>query len=316
MPVLDLNEVRMFVQVVRAHSFAEAARRLGVPPNTLSRRIRQLEAGLDTRLMQRSTRKLTLTAAGSAFFERCAPAVDGVVDAGKELAGVSQTAGGTVRIAAPADFLDFFKIEWVMQFLALYPKIRLDFVLNDARADLIAEAIDVAFRGGSVSDQHLVFCRLMPQSVMMVASPAYTRSRGKPKTLEELSRHDCLTVSGRPGPVAWNLHGPGGREEVKVSGRFRANSARILLKSCLAGLGIAFLPEVLIVAHIHAGRLVHVLPEYRLEGADLNVILPTSQQIPAAVSVFAQFAAEKLQSIIHTQAPKAVPKAVPKARRS
>ena len=137
--MLDLNEVRMFVQVVRARSFAEAARRLGVPPNTLSRRVRQLEAGLDTRLMQRSTRKLTLTAAGSAFFERCAPAVDGVLEAGKELAGGSQTVSGTVRIAAPADFLDFFKIEWVMQFLALHPKVRLDFVLSDARADLIGD---------------------------------------------------------------------------------------------------------------------------------------------------------------------------------
>jgi DNA-binding transcriptional LysR family regulator len=307
--VLDLNEVRMFVQVVRARSFAEAARRLGVPPNTLSRRIRQLEAGLDTRLMQRSTRKLTLTAAGSAFFERCAPAVDGVLDAGKELAGVSQTAGGTVRIAAPVDFLDFFKIEWVMQFLALHPKVRLDFVLSDARADLIAEAIDVAFRGGSGSDQHVVLGRLIPQSLMLVASPAYTRSCGNPKTLEELSRHDCLTASGRPGPVTWTLDGPGGREEVKVSGRFRANSARILLKSCLAGLGVALLPGVLVVAHIHAGRLVHVLPDYRREGADLNVILPTGQQIPTAVSAFVEFAAEKLQSIIHGQGPKAAPRA-------
>jgi DNA-binding transcriptional LysR family regulator len=305
--VLDLNEVRMFVQVVRARSFAEAARRLGVPPNTLSRRIRQLEAGLDTRLMQRSTRKLTLTAAGSAFFERCAPAVDGVLDAGKELAGVSQTAGGMVRIAAPVDFLDFFKIEWVMQFLALHPKVRLDFVLNDARADLIAEAIDVAFRGGSGSDQHVVLGRLIPQSLTLVASPAYTRSRGSPNTLEELSRHDCLTASGRPGPVTWTLDGPDGREEVKVSGRFRANSARILLKSCLAGLGVALLPGVLVVAHIHAGRLVHVLPDYRREGADLNVILPTRQQIPTAVSAFVEFAAKKLQSIIRGQAPKAAP---------
>jgi DNA-binding transcriptional LysR family regulator len=305
--VLDLNEVRMFVQVVRARSFAGAARRLGVPPNTLSRRIRQLEAGLDTRLMQRSTRKLTLTAAGSAFFERCAPAVDGVMDAGKELAGVSQTAAGTVRIAAPAAFLDFFKIEWLMQFLVLHPKVRLDFVLNDARADLIAEAIDVAFRAGPVSDQHVVRGRLIPQSLMLVASPAYTRARGNPKNLEELSRHDCLTVSGRPGPVTWPLDGPRGREEVKVSGRFRANSARILLKSCLAGLGVALLPEVLVVAHIHAGRLVHVLPDYRREGADLNVILPTSQQIPTAVSAFVEFAAKKLQSIIREQTPRAVP---------
>jgi DNA-binding transcriptional LysR family regulator len=306
--VLDLNEVRMFVQVVRARSFAEAARRLGVPPNTLSRRVRQLEAGLDTRLMQRSTRKLTLTAAGSAFFERCAPAVDGVLGAGKELAGVSQTAGGTVRIAAPADFLDFFKIEWVMQFLALHPKVRLDFVLSDARADLIGEAIDVAFRGGSV-DQQPIFRRLVPQSVGLVASPAYTRSRGNPKTLEELSRHDCLTVSGRPGLATWTLHGPDGREEVKVSGRFRANSARALIKGCLAGLGIALMPEMLVATHIQTGRLVHVLPDYRREGGDLNVILPTSEQIPTAVSAFVEFAAGKLESILGQQAAKTVPKA-------
>ena len=307
--MLDLNEVRMFVQVVRARSFAEAARRLGVPPNTLSRRVRQLEAGLDTRLMQRSTRKLTLTAAGSAFFERCAPAVDGVLDAGKDLAGVSQTAGGTVRIAAPADFLDFFKIEWVIEFLARYPKVRLDFVLNDARADLIGESIDVAFRGGPASDQHPIFRRLMPQSVMLVASPAYTRSRGNPKSLEELSRHDCLTVSGQPGLVTWTLHGPGGREEVKVSGRFRANSARILIKGCLAGLGIALMPEVLVAAHIHSGRLVVVLPDYRREGVDLNVILPTRQQIPNAVSAFIEFAADKLMSIMGRDAPQIAPRA-------
>jgi DNA-binding transcriptional LysR family regulator len=307
--VLDLNEVRMFVQVVRARSFAEAARRLGIPPNTLSRRVRQLEAGLDTRLMQRSTRKLTLTAAGSAFFERCAPAVDGVLDAGKELAGVSQTAGGTVRIAAPADFLDFFKIEWVMQFLALHPKVCLDFVLNDARADLIGEAIDVAFRGGFVSDEQLVYRRLMPQTVVLVASPAYLRSRGNPKTLEELTRHDCLTVSGRPGPATWTLHGPGGREEVKVSGRFRANSARSLIKGCLAGLGIALMPEVLVATHLHTGRLGVVLPDYRREGGDLNVILPTSQQIPTAVSAFVEFAAGKLQSIMGLEGPKPAPKA-------
>lgn len=309
--MLDLNEVRMFVQVVRARSFAEAARRLGVPPNTLSRRVRQLEAGLDTRLMQRSTRKLTLTAAGSAFFERCAPAVDGVLDAGKELAGVSQTAGGTVRIAAPADFLDFFEIDWVMQFLALYPKVRLDFVLNDARADLIGEAIDVAFRGGAALDQQPVFRQLLPQSFMLVASPAYTKSRGNPKTLEELSRHDCLTVSGGPGLVTWTLHGPGGREEVKVSGRFRANSARTLIKGCVAGLGIALMPEVLVAAHIHSGRLVRVLPDYHREGGALSVIVPTSQQIPTAVSAFIEFAVEKLQSI--TGEPVAKPAA--KARR-
>ena len=299
--MLDLNEVRMFVQVVRARSFAEAARRLGVPPNTLSRRVRQLEAGLDTRLMQRSTRKLTLTAAGSAFFERCAPAVDGVLDAGKDLAGGSRTAGGTVRIAAPADFLDFFKIEWVVQFLALHPKVRLDFVLSDARADLIGEAIDVAFRGGAASDHPSIFRQLMSQSFYLVASSAYVQSRGHPRILQELSRHDCLTASGRAAPATWILRGPNGSEAVKVGGRFSANSARMLLKSCVAGLGVALLPNVLIAPHIRAGRLLRVLPQYRREGADLSVILPSSQQIPTAVSAFVDFATDKFQSMMTSE---------------
>jgi DNA-binding transcriptional LysR family regulator len=295
----------MFVQVVRARSFVEAGRRLGVPPNTLSRRIRQLEAGLDTRLMQRSTRKLTLTAAGRAFYERCAPAVDGVLDAGKDLAGGSRTASGTVRIAAPADFLDFFNIEWVAQFLVLHPKVRLDFVLNDAHADLIGEAIDVAFRGGSLSEQPFIFRRLMAHTINLVASPAYLESRGNPRTLQELSRHDCLTASARPGAATWMLQGPDGGEEIKVSGRFSANSARILLKSCVAGLGIAFLPSVLTAPHLRAGRLRHVLPQYRRDGADFSVILPSSQQIPAAVSAFVEFAADKLQGMIQSERPSA-----------
>ncbi len=292
--MLDLNEVRMFVQVVRAHNFAEAARRLGVPPNTLSRRIRRLEGSLDTRLMHRTTRKLALTPAGVAFFERCAPAIDGVLDAGKDLAGGSKTPSGTVRIAAPADFLEFFKIDWVTDFLALHPKVRLDFVLSDARADLIDEAIDVAFRGGTVSDQQFVFRRLMAQSFCLVASPAYLKARGHPKSLRDLARHDCLTASGQPGAVTWTLQGPHGGEDVKVRVPLSANSARIVLKSCLAGLGIALLPNVLIAPHIRHG-LVNVLPEYHRPGADLNVILPSGEQVPAAVSAFVEFAADKLQ---------------------
>jgi DNA-binding transcriptional LysR family regulator len=298
---LDLNEVRMFVQVVRASSFAEASRRLRVPANTLSRRVRQLEAALDTRLMQRSTRKLSLTAAGSAFFERCAPAVDGVLEAGKDLTDGSRTPAGTVRVAAPADFLDFFNIEWVSEFLNLHRHVRLDFVLSDARADLIEEAIDVAFRGGAMGDKQWVFRRLMSQSFVLVASPSYLQTRGSPKTLRSLDAHECLTGSGRSAAATWVLEGPHGNEEVKVSGRFGANSARTLLNACLSGLGIALLPGILVVPHLGAGRLVHVLPDYRRAGADLNVILPSSQQIPTAVSAFVEFAGRKLQAIAEKQ---------------
>ena len=295
--MVDLNDVRMFVQVVRAHSFAEAARRLGVPPNTLSRRIRELESGLDTRLMQRSTRKLTLTTAGQAFFDRCAPAVDGVLEAGKDLVNGSDTPSGSVRIAAPADFLDFFNIAWVAEFLSQHPRVRLDFVLNDARADLFDEDIDVAFRGGSSQDLRSVFRQITSQHFNLVASPDYLAARGHPKTLQELAQHDCLIVSTRQSRVTWTLQGPSGAEDVEVSGRFSANSVRILMKGCLTGLGVALLPAMMVSADLRAGRLIHVLQTYRRDGADLNIVLPSRQHIPSAVSAFVEFAVSKLQSI-------------------
>jgi DNA-binding transcriptional LysR family regulator len=295
--MVDLNDVRMFVQVVRAHSFAEAARRLGVPPNTLSRRIRELESGLDTRLMQRSTRKLTLTTAGQAFFDRCAPAVDGVLEAGKDLVNGSDTPGGSVRIAAPADFLDFFNIAWVAEFLSQHPRVRLDFVLNDARADLLDEDIDVAFRGGSLQDLRSVFRQITSQHFNLVASPDYLAARGHPKTLQELAQHDCLIVSTRQSRVTWTLQGPSGAEDVEVSGRFSANSVRILMKGCLSGLGVALLPAMMVSADLRSGRLIHVLQTYRRDGADLNIVLPSRQHIPTAVSAFVEFAVSKLQSI-------------------
>ncbi|MEA3108328.1 MAG: hypothetical protein QOI88_2933 [Gammaproteobacteria bacterium] len=295
--MLDLNDVRMFVQVVRARSFAEAARRLGVPPNTLSRRIRELESGLDTRLMQRSTRKLTLTAAGQAFFDRCAAAVDGVLEAGKDLIAGSDTPSGSVRIAAPVDFLDFFNIAWVAEFLSRHPRVRLDFVLNDARADLFDEDIDVAFRGGSLRDMRSVFRQITSQHFNLVASPDYLAVRGHPKTLQELAHHDCLIVSTRQNSVTWTMQGPSGEEDVEVTGRFSANSARVLMKACLSGLGVALLPAMMITTDLRAGRLIHVLQAYSRDGADLNIVLPSRQHIPTAVSAFVEFAMVKLQSI-------------------
>lgn len=297
----------MFVQVVRARSFAEAARRLNVPPNTLSRRIRQLEAALDTRLMQRSTRKLTLTATGQAFFDRCADAVDGVLEAGRDLVDGSRRPTGSVRIAAPDDFLDLFRMDWVAEFLSLHREVRLDFILSDARADMIEEGIDVAFRGGAAQDTAAAFRNITSLHFDLVASPAYLSARGSPRCLQDLAAHDCLTVSSRQSRAMWMLRGPRGEETVKVSGRFSANSSRILLQSCVAGLGVALLPAMLTLAELRAGRLVHVLPDYRRHGADFNIVLPSRQQVPAAVAAFVEFATKRLRSLLSDQVRPAKP---------
>ena len=294
--MLDLNDVAIFVQVVRCGSFAEASRRLGVPPNTLSRRVQQLEAQLGTRLMQRSTRHLTLTSAGQVFLERCSGAVEGLMDAGEELLAVNQEPSGLVRVAAPADFFDFFAMEWLTEFLVAHPKVRVDFVLSDGRADLIADRIDVALRGGILEDSSLFARKVLDAGTdSLVASPAYVARRGVPATLQDLAGHDCLVFGHPSGKATWRVAGPDGAQaEVQVSGRFSGNTAQALRKAALAGLGIALLPSTLTQRDLRAGLLVPVLPEYHRLGHGVHMVYPSRRYLPLAVSAFIDLVISKM----------------------
>ena len=302
--MVDLNDIALFVQVVRCGSFAEAARRLGIPSNTVSRRVQALEGQLGTRLLQRSTRKLTLTDAGEAFQARCADSVDGLLEAGRALVSGHHEPSGLVRIAAPADFFDFFLMEWVSDFLATYPKVRLDFVLSDARADLIAERIDVAFRGGPLLDSGYVGRKVLGEGRnTLVAGPAYIGRRGTPRDLQALADCDCIGFAHPGGHATWRLTGPGGvEEEVQVAARFSGNTAQALRRAAVAGMGIALLPHTLVSSDLKAGRLVQVLPDYRSTGSGLNVLYPSRRHLPLAVAAFIDLVIEKLASL-ETQAP-------------
>ena len=297
--MVDLNDIALFVQVVRSGSFAGAARRLGVPSNTVSRRVQALEAQLGTRLLQRSTRKLTLTSAGEAFQERCASAVDGLIDAGEDLMTGHHEPSGLVRVAAPADFFDFFRMEWVADFLAAHPRVRLDFVLSDARADLIAERIDVAFRGGALRDSGYVGRQVLRDgNDVLVASPTYLAARGSPGTLPDLQHHDCVSFAHPSGQATWRLTGPDGvDEEVQVAARFSGNTVQALRKATVAGLGIALLPHTITAFDLQAGRLVPVLPHYRCAGYGLNVLYPSRRHLPLAVSAFIDLVVERLGAL-------------------
>lgn len=307
--MLDLNDIALFVQVVRNGSFAEAARQLGMPPNTLSRRIQNLEAQLATRLLQRSTRKLTLTSAGQAFHERCAGAVDGLVGAGQELMTGGQEPSGLVRIAAMADFFDFFPMEWVADFLAAYPRVQLDFVLSDGRADLIADRIDVAFRGGPLPDSGYVGRQLIHASTEgLVASPAYIAAHGSPALFQDLLNHNCVSFGHPSGLTTWRLTGPDGvEEEVQIASRFNANTAQALRKATLAGLGIALLPPALTSLDLKAGLLVPVLPQYQRTSHGLHVLYPSRRHLPLAVSAFIGLVLEKLRAEAFPAAPPSAP---------
>jgi len=294
--VLDLNEVAMFVQVARLGSFAEAARHLRMPSATVSRRIQQLETRLGTRLMQRSTRKLTLTSAGQAFHERCGPAVEELIEAGQSHVAGSQEPSGAIRVAASASFFEYFDMAWVSAFLAAHPLVQLDFVLSDLPADLIADRIDVAFRIGPLEDSSYVARRIFASYGGLLASPAYLATHGAPADLGELAEHECVTQPPETGNFAiWRLQGPdGAEEEVRVRGRFTSNVQVALREAACAGLGIVALPTILTAAEVAAGRLVPVLPGYMRAGRGLSVVYPSRQQRPLAVSAFVDMAVEKL----------------------
>ena len=291
---MDLNDVALFVQVVRAGSFAAAARRMGIPANTASRRIQQLEQQLGLRLMQRSTRKLTLTDAGATFYARCADQVEALAEAAKELSEVSQVPSGRVRVAATADFFNVFRMEPIAEFLGDHPKVRLEFVLGDARADLIEEGIDVAIRSGKVLEPTLVARRIGTGRATLVASPAYLAARGMPESVEALASHDCVTLPQPSGQALWRLDGPGGETEVLVAGRFSANTAHALLKATLSGLGVALLPAPVTAPHVRAGELIEILPEHGVNGRDAYLVYLSRRQLPRAVSAFIEFMVAKM----------------------
>ncbi|WP_313659888.1 LysR family transcriptional regulator [Pseudomonas coleopterorum] len=294
--MLDLNDMALFVRVVRSGSFAEAGRQLGIASNTISRRIQLLEDQLDTRLFHRSTRKLVLTHAGEALHERCASLVEGLTEAGNELMTGSDEASGLVRVAAPADFFDFFHMDWVADFLAVYPRVKFEFVLSDARADLIAERIDVAFRGGLLTDSGYVGRQILRDgSERLVASPGYLAAHGAPSTLQDLLDHHCLSFARPGGYATWRLDGPESRvEEVRISPRVSGNTAQSLRKAALAGLGIALLPVTITRPDLQKGSLVGVLPQYSCRAYGFNVLYPSRRQLPKAVAAFIDVVIERL----------------------
>jgi len=293
--MLDLNDLAMFVQVVRAGSFSEAARRLGMPPNTLSRRIDQLEGQIGTRLLHRSTRKLAPSTEGQALFERYAPALDQILEIGR-LHADEQTPSGSVRITAMAGLFEFFRMECLLEFYARYPHISIDFLLDDTPTDLIAERIDLALRMGIETRSGLKVRRLAPGAMFLAASPAYLERRPAPRTLRELAEHDCLTIFNRQGRNTWRLQGPRGSQEVSINSRFAVNDMRVLAQACTAGLGIALLPQLIVEPIIAQGKLVRVLPSYRRASTDLGLQLVYTSRppVPPAVAVFAEFLLEKL----------------------
>ncbi len=251
-----------FVAVVEQGGFAPAARRLGVAPSSLTRQLNALEEHLGARLMNRSTRSVTLTEEGTQYYEDARRILEELEGADRTVSEVSGPPSGLLRVAMPVAFGRLHVGPVLPAFLRAYPGIQLDIRLSDTVADLAMERIDVAIRLGPMASTELIARKLAPHCRVICASPDYLGQHGAPTRPADLAQHNCLQFDYLTGSTSWNLTREGRSEKVKVSGNLKANGSELLREAAVGGGGLLLMPTWLVGEDLATGRLVRVLEDW------------------------------------------------------
>ncbi len=277
-------EFATFVRVVEAGSMSAAARAMGVPRSTVSRHLSRLEDELGVRLMQRTTRVLSLTEAGEEYYHRVRRIVAELDEAAEAVQCMDGEPRGRLRVSIPKAGGNIGVRQLFVDYCRRYPEVELELLQTNRRVDLVAEGIDVALRGGPAVDSSLIARRIGPARRMCVASPAYLDARGTPSTPDDLSDHDCNRglIDDLP-ERAWPLLAGG---SVPVSGRITADDPGLLGAAAVAGLGIACIPVVVVLQHLERGELVPVLPDTVGNKGSISIVYPARDHLPAKVRAF------------------------------
>lgn len=302
--MMDLNDMRLFAHVVEAGSFSAAARGLGMPKSTLSRRIARLEQALDTRLLQRTTRALHLTEPGATFHERCLRVVAEAEEAERCLSMDRELPQGRLRVTAAVEIGNAVLGRLAAEYLARYPQVSLDLALSNRMVDLVEEGFDLGIRAGLLPDSSMVARRIGDASMIVCASPAYLARQGRPQTPQQLTEHACLLYSGQgiasrgfefsranDADGVWSGRGT---QRVQLSGRFNAGGFGPLLDAAIAGAGIALVPESLCREALASGSLLPLLPEWRLPEGGIYAVYPSPRYLTPKVRSFIDFIAGRL----------------------
>ncbi|MCQ8186635.1 LysR family transcriptional regulator [Parvularcula maris] len=291
--MMDTGRIEAFVAVAEAGSFAGAARAAGVAPSSVTRAVAALEADLGVRLLNRTTRRVTLTEAGESYLARVTPALEELTAADDAARSVSQHPAGLLRVAASVTYGQIVLMPRLAEFHATYPDIRVELSLADSKADLVAERIDVAIRHGAMADSSHIVRRLHWVRYVLVAAPSFL-SRTMIEEPEVISEH-ALAFSFAPFRASWTFDKDGEAQTVDLTPRFVSNNALALRSAALDGLGVALLADWTVQADLAAGRLVPVLSDWsvRATGAatDPGVWLVTLSRafVPQKVDAFARW---------------------------
>jgi DNA-binding transcriptional LysR family regulator len=287
-----LNDMAVFVEVVKARSFRRAAETIGMPNSTLSRRISGLEKAIGLRLLHRTTRRIELTEAGQLYFERCKRIVEEARLAHEQLGEMLAQPGGVLRVSLPVDFATTFLAPQMAEFSRRYPGISFELDLTPRRVDLVAEPFDVAIRMGELPDSHLIARQLARLPRYLYASPRYLEQSGEPSRPADLARHECLRMRTTEAGV-WTLHGAVETIEITVGGRFLLNSIGMIRRLATLDLGVAVLAEEIVAEDLAAGRLRRVLPQWQATPIPVHAITET-RLLPAKTQRFIEFLRERL----------------------
>lgn len=288
----DLNAVALFARVVEAGSFTAAATKLGLSKSAVSKQVSRLEQRLGVRLMNRTTRSLSLTEAGQAFYEGCQKVVAEAEAAEQAVTHLAAAPRGVLRVNAPMSFGVLHVAPALPELLRACPELSIDLTLNDRQVDLVEEGYDLAIRIGALADSSLVARRLAPSHRILCAAPSYLTARRRPAAPEDLAGAECLVYSYQAAGQEWRLSGPAGEKRVRIAGRLKVNNGDALLAAALDGQGIAFLPSFIVGAALRAGRLERLLPDWRdAEQTDVHGIYAAGRQAPPKVRAFIDFLA-------------------------
>jgi DNA-binding transcriptional LysR family regulator len=295
---MDLNLVTAFVEVVEAQSFTAAAKALGLPKSSVSRRVSELEQELGVPLLHRTTRKLSLTEAGRAYFEQAERALSGLEAAAEAAAGMDSEPRGIVRLAAPVDVAVMGIAELLEEFSRRYPDIHVELSSTTRPVDVVAEGFDIAIRQSASLDPNLVVRRVGSASLGLFASASYLERRGRPQSVADLAKHDAVLFRGHGGKALWRLEGPNGEmSTIEVTGRVNADEMLFVRQAIGAGLGIGLLP-LLVEAACHEKRktepLQRVLGDYRVGGTELTIVTPSGPKRPKRVTLLRDFLVEQM----------------------
>lgn len=290
----DPTHMVTFARVVEASGFAEGARRLGLSTSVASKHVAKLEQSLGARLLNRSTRTLSLTEAGQAFYAHCMRLVEELDAAEQSIANLSADPQGLLRVSAPPSITSLHVAPALAEFRRRYPRLDLEFDLSGRVVDFSEEGYDLALRVTTAPGAGLRGRPLAPLKIGVVAAPAYLRQRGTPQQPEALSQHECLLLSLDSDPNRWALESQGRRVEVSVQGALRCNVMEPLHRMALQGLGVARLPSFMTGQDVRDGRLVHLLRGWRqAHDARLWAVWPAPRDAVPKVRLFVNFLAEQ-----------------------